>query len=119
MIFCLPLSAPGILGQRRAMLLPLAHTLLCVVRDEQGALQAQEGMCELLEGCQGCSPVPHTMNNPCLAAVDDPGSQAGIVAAAPVKVAPHCFLFNPKGDSLPASSCFFRSALLFLFKQCI
>lgn len=42
------------------MPLPLAHTLLCSgKRQEYKALQAQEGICELLEGCQGCSPVSH------------------------------------------------------------
>lgn len=80
---------------------------------EQGALQAREGMYELLEGCQGCSPVSPTINNPSLSAVNNPGSQAGIVGAALVKVAPHWFLFNPKGDSLPVGSCLFCSALLF------
>lgn len=57
----------------------------------------------------------HTINNPCLAATNNPSSRAGTVGAAPVKVAPHWFIVNPKGDSLPVRSYFLWSALLFSF----
>lgn len=37
---------------------PVSHPLLCSIKEFK-ALQAQERICELLEGCQGCSQISH------------------------------------------------------------
>lgn len=66
----------------------------------------------------GLLPESQTIHNQRLGAMTNPSSQAGIVGAAPVKVVPHWFLFNPKGDSLPDSSYFFWSTLL-LSSNCV